>query len=402
MNIYLQKYNILESSTVTVSSEDSDYPKYRLYDRDIGLLFKSQSYTGDFIIHIDQGSTTYPINTLIIPAGHNLDGLTCYLEYSDDDSAWEAVGNGVFTPSDTDLIAKEFPTSYDHRYWRLRFNVSSFVVEVPEIMLFQNTSIKGPVVGHNEEFDRNFARIESIGGKPYFFEKSSQKQHFVLDLVALTDENRRDIETLLSDIEGGKPFYFYRGVANLIDNPDFEDSTDPDWWTRKSSDVLIETSGGSGSNQWMKFTRSGGDAASFAAETIDSTTQRYIEVNPGDIYKFGADIKTDGTCEGKVGIGVYDKDKGDVTWVLESSTSTSWENKTHRYTVPSGKRYISLFVGAYTNDGWAGFDNVFLKRVDSIEGEWKFVELVRDPIFTSTSAVKSPWRISLDLKEVLA
>jgi len=56
--------------------------------------------------------------------------------------------------------------------------------------------------------------------------------------------------------------------------------------------------------------------------------------------------------------------------VLESSTSTSWENKTHRYTVPSGKRYISLFVGAYTNDGWAGFDNVFLRKIDSLSAGW--------------------------------
>lgn len=402
MTVYFQKYNILESSTVTVTSEDANYPKYRLYDRDIGLLFKSQSYTGDFIIHIDQGTTTYPVNTLIIPAGHNLDGLTCYLEYSDDDSTWTIVGRGAFTPSGTDLIWKELPTSYDHRYWRLTFNVSSFVAEIPEIMLFQSFSVDGPAVGHNEGYNRNFLRVESSSGKPFFFGKSDQRQRFSLDFLALSDEDRVNFETLFSDVEDGKPFYFYRGKANLINNPGFEDSTDPDWWTNKTSEVSIETSGGSGSDQWMKITRSGADIYSFSAESSLSTTRKYIEVSPGQVYAYGADTKTDGTANALVSIATYDEDKVAQSYYPIYSTETSWKLIEDTLTIPSGIKYISLYVGSNGSDGWAGFDNAFLKRVDSREGEWKYVELVSDPSFVSSQIVNNPWKVSLDLREVLA
>ena len=73
-SIYLLYRNILENSTVTTTNENSDYPKWRLHDRDIGKLFKGTS-TANHTIKADQGaSPQYDVDTLIIPAGHNLIG----------------------------------------------------------------------------------------------------------------------------------------------------------------------------------------------------------------------------------------------------------------------------------------------------------------------------------------
>jgi len=162
-------------------------------------------------------------------------------------------------------------------------------------------------------------------------------------------------------------------LSNLLQNPGFEDSTDPDWWTNKT-DASIETTGGNGSNYWMKLTGAGEIwINAYAATSKDGTSERYIEVNPGEVYEFGGDIQSDGTHSAHITLMVLDKDKGDPTYPNVSSLSTSWESKTYRYTIPSGKKYITLSVQMYLNgdsSGWAGFDNVFLRKIDSLSAGW--------------------------------
>ncbi len=96
--------NILENSTVVVTSENASFPKYRLYDRDIGKLFKGASTPAEFYITLDQGaSLSYPVDRLIIPAGHNFNGRGLRIQYSNDNFAgdvhtvreWTQDGNGL-------------------------------------------------------------------------------------------------------------------------------------------------------------------------------------------------------------------------------------------------------------------------------------------------------------------
>lgn len=74
--------NILESSTVTSTpAADASYPAYRLYDRHVGRKYQCGS-SAPITIDINQGATgNTEIDTLIIPANHNLDGLICQLQY---------------------------------------------------------------------------------------------------------------------------------------------------------------------------------------------------------------------------------------------------------------------------------------------------------------------------------
>jgi len=81
-NVIIYYGNLLESSTVSVSNENTSFPKYRLYDRDIGKLFKGGTNPTNFIILIDQVTNMYGVSGLIIPAGHNLNSRVMRLQYS--------------------------------------------------------------------------------------------------------------------------------------------------------------------------------------------------------------------------------------------------------------------------------------------------------------------------------
>ena len=100
--------NILETGTVTVTTENTLFPKYRLYNRDIGKLFKGTAFASPFAIKVDQGAViSYPVDRLIIPAGHNLNGLACSLRYSTDDFASDDHEANGWTQSDALFIDKE-------------------------------------------------------------------------------------------------------------------------------------------------------------------------------------------------------------------------------------------------------------------------------------------------------
>lgn len=104
MSIKCAYKNILETSLVslTAGTEDSVYPLYRLYDRNIGRLFKP-TLAETIEIKADQGATgNLAVDRLLIPAGHNLDGMTLDIFYSEDDinytpatPRWTPSGNGL-------------------------------------------------------------------------------------------------------------------------------------------------------------------------------------------------------------------------------------------------------------------------------------------------------------------
>jgi len=85
-NIKTAAVNLLESATVTLSAgtAHADYPLYRLYDRDIGRLFKATE-AETIEIKIDQGAAGDLIpDKLIIPKGHNLLGEHILVSMSPD------------------------------------------------------------------------------------------------------------------------------------------------------------------------------------------------------------------------------------------------------------------------------------------------------------------------------
>jgi hypothetical protein len=200
-----------------VTTENASYPAYRLYDRDIGLLFKATAFASPFAIHVDQGAViSYPVNRLIIPAGHNLNGLACSLRYSTDNFAGddhEAVG---WTQGDALIINKPF-TAQTKQYWKLNVTAPATIVEMPEFYLtYDYTFEENPAYGLTESVKRNVIREESLSGlvQRTKFGDDRRARRYQLNYFGATQ--KANLEAWNSHYEGTKFFYILDHAGALI------------------------------------------------------------------------------------------------------------------------------------------------------------------------------------------
>ena len=168
--------NILENGTVTVSSEDSDFPKYRLYDKDISELFKFAN-TDTSWIKVDAGSKV-SIDTLIIPEGHNLAGLNCALKYSDDDVIYTNADS--FIPWDSSLIARMITCSTKHRYWKFEITNPAKIVYMAELFLGKSVTLTRNPSRTSEYLPhvKNILRLEHFNGRVTFLRKGKPRRRY--------------------------------------------------------------------------------------------------------------------------------------------------------------------------------------------------------------------------------
>lgn len=220
MTIQLVKFcyrNILETGTVTVTTENASFPKYRLYDRNLGKLFKSTAFASPFAIVINQGAViSYEVDRLIIPAGHNLNGLACSLRYSTDNFGsddHEAVG---WTQGDALIIDKTF-TAQTKQYWKLNITAPATIVEIPEIFLTKDYIFQiNPILGSEEGFLDNVYSQESRSGLDYDVKFGTTRRLRTYDLIYVEETQKSDLESWKSHCEGIKPFWIYDHYGTLI------------------------------------------------------------------------------------------------------------------------------------------------------------------------------------------
>ena len=209
--------NLLEDGTVTVSpAADSSYPAYRLYDRHIGRSFKFGSVVNPSTIKIDQGATgSTEIDTIIIPNGHNLDGLTLTLEYSENNSDWTQADQ--WSQSGTGNIQRTF-TAATKRYWRLSVASPSSAPSLYELFLTKSyTWERNP-----EELDRinfpefNVVRVQDAGGRPRFIELGEAREYREYSLYKISGDHRTAIVALNNSWAGKNPFWMKDVDGSLI------------------------------------------------------------------------------------------------------------------------------------------------------------------------------------------
>jgi len=208
-NIKVAYLNILGISLLAVSSENTSFPKYRLYDRDIGKLFKGTAFASPFVIYVDQEATTiYEIDRLIIPVGHNLNGLACSLRYSTDAFSGddhEAVG---WTQGDALLIDKTF-TAQTKRYWKLNVTAPATIVELPEMFLSKiYTFERNPSYGSKVGKKKNISRNETQSGRVRRIKLGGPRLSVVYDLLILTAQ-KTSFEAWDAATEGTEYFYVW-------------------------------------------------------------------------------------------------------------------------------------------------------------------------------------------------
>ena len=197
--------NILESATVTATTEDSDYPKWRLHDRDVGKLYKGTS-TASHTIQVDQGEVaTYDVDTLIIPDGHNLLGATLYWQHSPAGSSWTEMVD--FWAGATGLIIKEATGSQDKRFWRFICSSPIAIPEMPELWMGEQMELADVVAWGYEDGPRgNVERVEALSGRPHFLTLGEDREYRRY-LLKMYDSGTKDaVEAFLGHARS-KPFW---------------------------------------------------------------------------------------------------------------------------------------------------------------------------------------------------
>jgi hypothetical protein len=210
--------NLLETSTVTLSAggEDAAYPLWRLYDRNIGRVFKPTA-AETMEVKADQGAGGFQaVDGLLVPAGHNLDGMTLDVKHSDDDLAYTpAVTQWV--QSGSGLIEKSWNPA-TKRYWKFIVTSPATVPELAELFLTSTYSWprnpSRPTGALEKVF--NVTNDVTASGQDRFLEHGDPKHQRSYAMPRCGEAQKDAITSLYDAWAGRKPFWLYDHEGNWI------------------------------------------------------------------------------------------------------------------------------------------------------------------------------------------
>ncbi len=200
--------NLLEWSTVTLSvgTEDASYPLYRIYDRDIGKLFKTTAVAAASI-KANQGAAGVSISDLFIPAGHGLSGATLQVKHSPDNITYTDVGIGSWAQGDTALIHKSW-TPIVKQYWLLEVTAPTQIPALAELVLTAiytwERNPSRPAGPQDNEF--NVENVVTGSGRDRFFVRGSSKRQRVYS-GRCGEAQKTNLLALNDAWAGSKPFW---------------------------------------------------------------------------------------------------------------------------------------------------------------------------------------------------
>ncbi len=201
--------NILETAAVSLSAgaEDPSYPVYRLYDRDIGRLFRPAAAV-TLEVRADQGAAgSLAADRLLIPAGHNLDGMTLDVLYSDNDAdyyaavaQWAQGGNG--------LINKSW-ASATHRYWKLKITAPAVIPQFAEIFLTQTYEWERNPARPAGPFDPEFnvEHSQTAAGHDRFLKHGEPRRRRAYQMPVCGQAQKDNVSAFFDGWAGSKPFW---------------------------------------------------------------------------------------------------------------------------------------------------------------------------------------------------
>jgi hypothetical protein len=212
IKIYYQNY--LENAVISCTSEEMTYPKYRLYDRAQGLLFKGSSHPNPFQLIFDLGASgPYPlIDAFILGKNHNFTGLTLELYYSDG-GGWTLVTSWVATAG----INRKISTGSQHRNWILSIIAPASNPEIGEIFLTKQSAFdRQPNLGYEHGDEKNQNRLLSKSGMAQKTKWGERKKARTYSLTNISDAQRIEFELWDTVTDGTKNFYIEDLQGNLF------------------------------------------------------------------------------------------------------------------------------------------------------------------------------------------
>ena len=204
--------NILEASTVslTAGSEDPDFPLSRIRDRNISRPFKAAS-ASTLEVRVDQGGTApfLSVDTLFIPAGHNLDNMTLDIMHSDDDASYTPAVS-QWTQSGSALIVKSW-AAVSARYWKFIVTTPASAPEFAEVFLTTSGSwIKNPSRPAGR-LDRifNVSNLSTTSGADRFLVHGPSRRRRSYTLPSISEAQKNALLELNDTWAGAKPFWLF-------------------------------------------------------------------------------------------------------------------------------------------------------------------------------------------------
>lgn len=192
--------NRLENSLVTVSGSALDRPASRLSDRFIGPEWED-SVAGTRIIKWDQGSAPGLIDAVLLPAGHNLSGVSLQVDSSTDNVAWTS--KGTLTPAS--LAAQRIPcTPFTTRYGRLQMIACPSAPRLAELFASSGVTFsQPPLLGWESRKVGNVLAFESESGVFMAYRRGATRVELDWRVPQFTEADRTALEGLFDAIGGG-------------------------------------------------------------------------------------------------------------------------------------------------------------------------------------------------------
>lgn len=182
-------------------------------DGEVHFLNSSSESAAEFYIDDVSIKVVYEVDRLIIPSGHNLNGLVLSLYYSDDDINWTPAVS--WTQPDTAIINKSLTPS-THRWWDLNIAAPSAAPELPELFLGKDYAFtRDPTWGSKVGKKKNVLRDETQSGKARRVKLGEAKRTASYDLLIFTAQ-KTAFEAWETANDGIIPFWLIDENATLM------------------------------------------------------------------------------------------------------------------------------------------------------------------------------------------
>jgi hypothetical protein len=218
--VQIAYWNAMQLGTVAATSAATNYPALRLYDFELGKMWKATSAVAQTITLTGNAQS---INTLLIPDGHNLAGATVNWQYYS--GSWTDVSGSPFTAT-SGLIRKAISAARSDASWRLVITPTTMIPQMPECYMTYLYSFEvQPQYGLTSVDKRNALKIDAVSGRSTYLRLGKSKRYLEYSIYAFDDTDLARLNNLEYHLGLAIPFFiidhdgneFFAELVNELD-----------------------------------------------------------------------------------------------------------------------------------------------------------------------------------------